>query len=553
MPYLLVNKEYLQKIITQNLRNLTAWITAPTNVLQRQFDFFIRRRLLSTLLALVVVLLLLGITSIWTIYSPTDNSLLLFFHGGLVLSGILLVTLAMILIQRDLLAPLSDLSEWAYRMRKGDLSARLSIPVRDESITLARNINALGEAIQSLSKDMANQVHKQTRRLKEKTRSLEILYDVAASINTSSDQNDLLTRFLYTLKDVVHAQAASVRMLGANGKMNLIASIGLNDELLNNEHAPSSQKDLFNIDANEGLFTNSLTENDIITLPDNKIVKTLTVPLQYRGRTLGSYNLYVAQEDLDDSEDMMELLTSIGRHLGMAIAKANLDKEANHMSVMAERTRIAHELHDSLAQTLASLRFQVRVLDETLHRGDEKALWQSLEIIETGMEEAHIELRGLINHFCAPIDRRGLIPAIEQLSERFRNDTGIQLFFQNEWHLLPFNDDQEIEILRIIQESLANIRKHSKAHTTRIMLTNKNNEYRVLIEDDGVGMSSEQPITGIPGEHVGLGIMEERAKRLGGHLKIESELGEGTQILLNFEIKPDLASTSAMSNEWKVS
>lgn len=506
--------------ISQNLRDLAAWIIAPTSVLQKRFALFIRRRLRATLLALIAVLLLLGITTILTVYSPTNNINLLILHGFLVIAGIMLVTLAMILIQRDLLAPLSDLREWAYLMRNGDLSARLSIPVRDEFITLAQDINTLGEAIQSLSRDMENQVNKQTRRIKEKSRSLEILYDVAASINTSRDQDDLLTRFLYTLRDVTHARAASVRMLGADGKMNLVASIGL-------DNTPS---------------------DTIASLFDNKTVKMITVPLQYRGRTLGTYNLYVERKNLDNSEDMIELLTSIGRHLGMAIEKAQLDKEANQMSVMAERTRIAHELHDSLAQTLASLRFQVRVLDETLHRGDEAALWETLEVIEAGMEEAHIELRGLINHFCAPIDSRGLIPAIEQLSERFRNDTGTQLFLQNEWDQLLFNDEQEVEILRIIQESLANIRKHSKANTTRIMLSYKENEYRVLIEDDGVGISNEQPVTSIPGEHVGLGIMEERAKRLGGSLKIESEPGEGTQILLNFRIKPDLASASEIKD-----
>ncbi|NOX09907.1 MAG: histidine kinase [Gammaproteobacteria bacterium] len=534
--------------VSQNLRDLAAWIIAPTSVLQKRFALFIRRRLRATLLALIAVLLLLGITTILTVYSPTNNINLLILHGILVVAGILLVTLAMILIQRDLLAPLSDLREWAYLMRNGDLSARLSIPVRDEFITLAQDINTLGEAIQSLSRDMENQVHKQTRRIKDKSRSLQILYDVAASINTSRDQDDLLTRFLYTLKDVTHARAASVRMLGSDGQMNLVASIGLNNDLLEKECSPSLQKDLFEIDSNHKKNKDIIPSDTTVSLFDNKTVKMLTVPLQYRGRTLGTYNLYVERKNLDNSEDMIELLTSIGRHLGMAIEKAQLDKEANQMSVMAERTRIAHELHDSLAQTLASLRFQVRVLDETLHRGDEAALWQALEVIEAGMEEAHTELRGLINHFCAPIDRRGLIPAIEQLSERFRNDTGSQLFFQNEWDQLPFNDEQEIEILRIIQESLANIRKHSQANTTRIMLSYKSNEYRVLIEDDGIGISHEQPVSGIPGEHVGLGIMEERAKRLGGSLKIESEPGEGTQILLNFRIKPDLASESEIKD-----
>jgi two-component system nitrate/nitrite sensor histidine kinase NarX len=269
-------------------------------------------------------------------------------------------------------------------------------------------------------------------------------------------------------------------------------------------------------------------------------LEMIAVPLQYRGKVLGVYNLFTSEKDLVRREDMQELLTSIGHHLGMAIEKARLDEEANLLSIMEERTRLAHELHDSLAQSLASLRFQVRVLDETLHEGREEALWEELERIENSLDEAYIELRELIAHFRAPMDKRGLIPAVEQAVKRFRRETEIHTFLQQEWGNTSLPADTEMQVLRIIQESLANIRKHSQANTVRVMLKAlPGNEFQVLVEDDGVGMG--EPVSGAPGEHVGLKILQERASRIGGKLRIESESGEGTRILLRFSHPPRTA------------
>ena len=92
----------------------------------------------------------------------------------------------------------------------------------------------------------------------------------------------------------------------------------------------------------------------------------------------------------------------------------------------------------------------------------------------------------------------------------------------------------EIQVLRIIQEALANIRKHSEANAVRVMLrAGDDDNYMILIEDDGTGIQSKG-LDGKPGEHLGLKIMQERATRIGGDLKIESDTGEGTRIILSF-------------------
>jgi two-component system nitrate/nitrite sensor histidine kinase NarX len=236
------------------------------------------------------------------------------------------------------------------------------------------------------------------------------------------------------------------------------------------------------------------------------------------------------------------MLTSIGHHLSIAIEKTRSDEEAGQHMINDERTRIAHELHDSLAQTLASIRYQVRVLDETMHQGDESTTWQALERIEHSLDEANTELRELIANFRAPVSRRGLLDAIEQIVSHFRNETRIKTYLQKEWSNDHLPKDVQIQILRIIQEALWNIRKHSQAKTVRIMLRQDNSgKYHILIEDDGVGISHQS--SGSPGEHVGLTIMRERASRIGGILRVESEPGEGTRVMLVFD-KPEMGETA---------
>lgn len=443
------------------------------------------------------------------------------------------------LVKQNLLQPLSLLRQWADHVGKGELAARIAVPAQGDFQNLAADINTISDRLQGLSLDMEAQVRKQTEHIKHKTRSLEILYDVAASINSSRDLDDLLTRFLHTLKEVVHARAATVRLLTNDDRMRLVASIGLNDEVVAREQFMPSHQCLCGFAATAGVIRSDDNVHKCDALVGTPFftdgeVEMMAIPLQYRGRTLGVYNLFVDRELRFGSDYDSELLISIGRHLGMAIEKASVDEEANRLTIIEERTRIAHELHDSLAQTLASLRFQVRVLDETLHQGDESALWAELERIENSLDEAYIELRGLIDHFRAPIDKRGFMPAIEKVVERFRNESNIQIFLQREWGGPDLPEDMEIQVLRIVQEALCNVRKHSQAHTVRVMLRGQSDgSYRVLIEDDGTGIEPRAS-AGAPGEHVGLSIMEERARRLGGKIRFESEPGEGTRIQLTF-------------------
>jgi len=267
-------------------------------------------------------------------------------------------------------------------------------------------------------------------------------------------------------------------------------------------------------------------------------VEIVTVPLEHHDELLGAYTVFVDKPGVSSREDIMELLFNIGRHLGIAVAQLRSDAEARRLSILEERNALAHELHDSLAQTLASLRLQFKMLDDSLrHANIPRDARTDLGRIRNGLDQAHTELRELLYSFRAPMDRRGLVPALEKLTERFRQETGVHVLFQNDCRPFELTASAELQILRIAQEALANIRKHACAHTVRVLLTRRNDgAYMLLVEDDGVGFGSALT-EGHRGKHIGLAIMEERARRIGADWRIESEPGEGTRMELVFEVE----------------
>jgi len=232
-------------------------------------------------------------------------------------------------------------------------------------------------------------------------------------------------------------------------------------------------------------------------------------------------------------EDIHDLLVSVGKHLGLALEKSRLDNQARQIAIMEERNIIGNELHDSLAQGLVSMRLQVKMLGESLHKKDLRTSQSEVRHLRSAIEEAHVSLRELLANYRLKIDDRGLVPAVAGMVERFSQETGINVFFQDECQKLNLSPLQESQIFHIVKEALTNIRKHSHACNARILLSeSQQGTYTLLIEDDGEGMTPSSD--SLPGEHIGLSVMRERAERLPGDLSIESEPGEGTRIVLSF-------------------
>ncbi|QIK39174.1 histidine kinase [Caldichromatium japonicum] len=443
---------------------------------------------------------------------------------------------------RRLLRPLVHLEHSLAQVCQGEPGASDSLNETGILRGIAHDIRSLNAELTELYDELDERVARQTRRLAQKTASLKILYDVAASIHEVESVEALLLRFLRVLKEMVNARAATVRLVLPDGTHRLVGSIGLNDDLV-------GESEMTPVDL--CLCGNVLAPGDILC--DNNVrycsrvygrrmfasseIEVVTVPLEHQNELLGVYSLFIDRPGLKGREDIMDLLLTIGHHLGMAIAKQRSDDEARRLALIEERNALAHELHDSLAQTLASLRFQFRMLDDAMASCPISAeARQDLMRIRNGLDEAHTELRELLASFRAPLDRCGLVPALEKLTQRLGRETGAHVLFQNDCRPFALSATQELHLLRIAQESMANIRKHAQAHTVRVLLTREaGGRHVLLIEDDGIGFELPDERSHA-GEHIGLSIMQERARRIGAELRIESEPGEGTRVEVIFEV-----------------
>jgi len=495
----------------------------------------LRSRLLIRLLGLTIIMLLFLLVIFFKTSSPGSQFLL---PGILFIAGISIIFSILALVQKNLLDPLGYIRSWAKKVLAGRYADPIPAPAYSAFAELADDLNQLGR---KLSK---GGVHADTRgMLPEGVNhdSLQILYEMASSINSARGLDDLLTRFLYILKRVTNARGATVWIASGQERMDLVASNGIDESLILPDR-PEMRRCLTERAITEGKIWVDSTLDKPEQIAGRKLFKEkdmglVSIPLRFRSKILGVINLFLPTDIISGIDSIKPLLNNASHHLSIAIEKARSEEETQQHLINDERTRIAHDLHDSLAQSLASIRYQVRVLDETLHQGDESTTWQQLERIENSLDEANTELRELIANFRAPVYKRGLLDAIEKIVGQFRSETGIRTYLQKEWSKVDLPKDVQIQVLRIIREALWNIRKHSEAKTVRIMMRHNNKgAYNILIEDDGIGFGAQ--VNGAEGDHMGLSIMQERAARFGAELRVESEPGEGTRVVLVFNDPP---------------
>ena len=364
--------------------------------------------------------------------------------------------------------------------------------------------------------------------------SLHTLYKISSTINSARTRQELLSDFIDVFSRNAEVTASLVRLLADDGWMEIVSSFGIGKAQLEKFH---------NTPIDGGMFSRPsevVTQSDEAFLRDivkDDSLSVYTIPVRCDGRTLGLINIYTETRKL--SAEIHRLWLAAGAHLGQALDKFIEDAEQKQQLIQNERNIIANELHDSLAQTLASLRFQVRVLDQALQPSGEFSTINSIEQVEHGLDEAYTDLRELIAHCRMPVEKQGLIPSIKRVVEKFREETDIHILLQCECQYSDIPANMEMNVYRIVQESLTNIRKHADAHIVRVLLQcDDDGNYLILVENDGKGFD-KKAIQSEAGKHLGLTIMKERARYLGGNLKIDSEPDEGTRVELRFTYVAD--------------
>ena len=373
-----------------------------------------------------------------------------------------------------------------------------------------------------------------------KISSLRILSEITTNLSSDNDLEVLLERFLSTMIRLAGANAGAVRVLTSDGgHLRLVASIGLPEEVLERERI---------VDLGCGICGEAVRDNATRLTSDlhvcaqrasqkyfgDECKKVIAVPLQYKGKVHGLYNLFMA-EDQDVPDEISLLFRSISEHLGMALENARLMRENLRITLMNERQLMANEVHDSLAQTLAYMKMRIVLLQDAMQREDDTLVLKYVNDVSSALETSYSSLRELLTHFRNRMDPNGLLHALQETVQTFHDRTGIQLDFINQAPQLNLTVDQEVQVFHIVQEALANITKHSRAQRATLLLSMSDGRYVITIEDDGAGIikTAEEAQNMV---HFGLNIMRERAQSLEGNIEIESLVGQGTRVRLDFPV-----------------
>ena len=384
-----------------------------------------------------------------------------------------------------------------------------------------------------------------------KLQALGVLSEVTTSLAGEHDIEALLGRFLGTMMRLAGAAAGAVRVATSDGAhLRLLAAVGLPAEVTERERLVDLDCGACGIAMREGEAREIRGLEPCFArtgLPYFRECRSMVVvPLRYQGRILGTYNLFLAEEGTIP-EEVALLFGSIGEHLGMALENARLERENLRMTLTRERQLMASEVHDSLAQTLAYIKMRLAVAQESLEAGERDRTGKYLGDIRQALDTAYGDLRELLGQFRSRMDPLGLVPALARLPETFPDRTGIALEFANEVPDLALTADQEVQVYHIVQEALANVTRHSGAKRARLALRDRDGELEVTIEDDGLGFFALGSPAGHFDEHpnlrhhLGIGIMRERAQRLGGRIEIANLPQGGARVRLVF---PKRAATA---------
>lgn len=268
--------------------------------------------------------------------------------------------------------------------------------------------------------------------------------------------------------------------------------------------------------------------------------QAFVLQLQHRNADCGQLTLYFPIGD-ELPATTLPLLQSLSEVLGLALENARLALENSRLadahlrsSLMQERQLLANEVHDSLAQNLACMRMRTTLLKDALQHGEGERAGKYLAEVEESLTVAHGRVRELITQFRTAMDPQGLLHALKAEIASLNGLGGVELAFDNQTSALDLPAEQEMQVLHIVREAVANVVKHARARHGRITLSGADGHYQIAVEDDGVGLA----LSGKGGDsahgHFGLNIMRERAQHLGGEVRIDSPPAGGTRVIFSF-------------------
>jgi two-component system sensor histidine kinase DegS len=225
------------------------------------------------------------------------------------------------------------------------------------------------------------------------------------------------------------------------------------------------------------------------------------------------------------------------------ILSSTLETNQNSLEIQeAERENIVLEVHDGVAQTLASAFQYLQTIDQIArphfdqHQDLDQLFTRAVELVRQAIQETREIINGTTP---AALDVHGLVPTVRQELKQFGKETGCHVeFYSNAWPNLPRH--VEFAIYRIIHEAVNNVSKHAQSPRLEVEMSQKRKHLLIRVKDCGIGFIPDRPAPSYPSNSLGLLSMRRRTELLGGTFKINSVLGEGTEIRVDIPCRTEL-------------
>jgi len=416
---------------------------------------------------------------------------------------------------RRLIAPLAGLLVAARTVSQGSFSTRVHHTGNDELGQLGRAFNAMVEEIAAMYGKLEDKVAEKTAELRRTNQSLELLYHVSQQLSATDLTID-------RLQDILREVEAE---LGIGHSMICVSENGLmpahrvtSDLTVDELRALCGRTECDECFARATLpLADQARERDVVALPigDGERVRGILPVLLKGGVPL--------------THDKARLIETVGHDVANALTNMRRAEEKHRMAVLEERSVIARELHDSIAQSLSYLNIQVTRLEKALEQGQD--IRPIVAELKEGLAGAYRELRELIVTFRLRIDERGFIVALQETVVEFSEKLGFPVRLTNTLSGLVLSGNEEMHVIRIIREALSNIERHAQASSASVDISlDAMQSVTVKITDDGRGFDPRHT----PANHFGVNIMHDRARILDGRLEVTSSPGRGTAVVLQF-------------------
>lgn len=397
-------------------------------------------------------------------------------------------------------------------------------------------------AIQAIFRDVTQRKQAEAQ-VRQRNEEMAALNAIAASVSQFHDLDQILNHALdEVLKlDLLGGKAKGMLFIMDQGALKLAVHRGTPEGHPCLKQVPGIGECLCGLVVQRGEMiisdNNWQDQNHTRRWPGMPLHQDICLPLKVRGVVLGVMNVRLpAGQTVRDSD--IRLLNSAADQIAVAIENVRLTKARTH-AMVEERERIARELHDDLAQLLGYVSTKATAVRLLLKKRKFSAADQQLLQLEEAAQKVLVDVReAILGLRMASEVEKGLPTTLRAYATQFDrlSSLPVEVAIAPQVEILHLGIETELQLFRIVQESLSNIRKHALASRAWIELSTESETLQIVVGDDGAGFDQKSQ-RAEKQSHFGLVSMCERAAAVGAELTVTSNAGAGTQVIVRMPLK----------------